>query len=184
MSQPRGTPTYQTINTSDQISCPVTRVLLTGETSSDYDLLSSAITAYSDGYRMRLLSVLGDLSIPSNAGTAGVCIGRDLTTSAAPSGAYCMTWLSATDANNNFSRRALETDIAGYNFTTAQWLALSGTFAVADPDAAVVDVTNLADETFYDYKSSPAYDSAAIDDVFIDEAIIYIEFYMPSELTI
>ena len=75
MGQPRGTPTYQTIVSSDQVSCPVTRVLLTGLTNSDYNLLESSVSAYTDGYKMKLLAVLGDLSIPGSGGEQGVCIG-------------------------------------------------------------------------------------------------------------
>ena len=139
-------------------------------------MLSSSIQAYTDGYKARLLVVLGDQSMPATTGLSGVCIGTSLTTSAAPSGAYCLTWISAASVSPaGYSERPDDAAIAGYWFTKAQWAALSSTF-----DASTA--TDLSTQTYYDFTRSPAWTVDDEEGVYIDGAIIWGEFYMPSDV--
>ena len=113
----------QTLNATDDVSCPGAAILLTGTEAAPSD---SEVAAWSDGYRAEFDVTLGAMSISSEAGMAGMCFGANLTKSSAPNGAYCLTWNVAADQTGALlARREADDDITASFYTTDVWEAFS-----------------------------------------------------------
>jgi hypothetical protein len=69
--------------------CPALDIKVTGQNEAVYEAFSDTVKAWSDGYYGTLRLTLDANSLPTAAGETAYCFGKDITATAAPSGAYC-----------------------------------------------------------------------------------------------
>ena len=119
--------------------------------------------------------VLGPLTVPGSAGTTGICLGNALTKTTATNGSYCMTWDVVQATDSSYSERPTEASIKAYWYTKTAWAAF--TSSVWTTTGGI----DLSSKTYYDQTLSPEWTVDAEEGVFVDEAVIWMSFYMPSE---